>query len=690
MVVAPPVELLVEIGGDQNSAASDQRGHMAGKHGGRRAKQKSAGLATSLAIHGAVLLVMFLLIAPANLGVSMLVLTFQQTDNEDVAEIVPMDMELESGAGAPAFAMMMAAPVPSLPAPPVIPGMGPKVAGNLSPKITGASGGGGDQGSGSGPAGSFFGIEANGHDFVYVLDMSGSMRGTRYQRATDELLRSVEELRPDQKFYVLLFSQRTTHMFGERSSWPKPIPATPENHSRLKRWLYETFEGRGTYPREAVRVALKMNPSAIFMLSDGSFDRAASAGPNSPLRPAGDIFSMVAGVAEPAPIHAIAFEDPSSKANMQKLASITGGEFRYEASKASVHADKMLSDADAAVVAGDFDEAELIWRTIMKRHLDFNSVGIAQRKLADRMVDRAAELLAEDQVESAAELFTETIRLEGSGGNLSERQEQVLRELVAKGQQAGPYADDLNTVAEWMDEIQTDPAAASATSIHEKLAAVRCQRAQSLADQGDVVAAIAVLRPDPDPMGAAMMSQRTSKTHQSIIGDFCDQCSEVTGSAQRGEAIQKLVQLDSLVQRFRRDWRIRNAILDLASEAVAEARAVEHEGDQARAQQMMKSLADQVGNPDLISEVERTLDRDERRARGYLHLASRIQRRDGGQAGRAAYLRVVEQYPGTLAAHQANQLLGRTGADAALSSQDREALKMREAEQVLEKMLMAQ
>ena len=48
--------------------------------------------------------------------------------------------------------------------------------------------------------GSFFGIEAGGHEFVYVLDVSGSMQGRRFDRASEELLRSVEQLGPHQRF----------------------------------------------------------------------------------------------------------------------------------------------------------------------------------------------------------------------------------------------------------------------------------------------------------------------------------------------------------------------------------------------------------------------------------------------------------------------------------------------------------
>ena len=124
----------------------------------------------------------------------------------------------------------------------------------------------------AGPNGSFFGIEAEGHEFVYVLDMSGSMEGRRYEGATAELVRSVCELHETQNFYVLLFDDRAVQMFGEQRFHPQPIPATVENKARLSAWVAKAFHGGGTDPREALHVALQMNPSAIFMLSDGEFN----------------------------------------------------------------------------------------------------------------------------------------------------------------------------------------------------------------------------------------------------------------------------------------------------------------------------------------------------------------------------------------------------------------------------------
>ena len=98
--------------------------------------------------------------------------------------------------------------------------------------------------------GSFFGIEAGGHEFVYIIDMSGSMEGRPFDWASAELMRSVALLGPDQSFYVLLFSSQTVQMFGSAHYLPQSIAATKENKERLAGWLRTAFRGGGTDPRE--------------------------------------------------------------------------------------------------------------------------------------------------------------------------------------------------------------------------------------------------------------------------------------------------------------------------------------------------------------------------------------------------------------------------------------------------------
>ncbi len=223
---------------------------------------------------------------------------------------------------------------------------------------------GGGQSGQEAPKGSFFGIEASGHTFVYILDMSGSMKGRRYENACRELVRSVEGLDPAQNFYVLLFSSGVTQMFNASDFRPSPIAANEANRRRLSTWLSGSFKGGWTDPREALKVAMRMDPSAIFMLSDGEFKyKAKVAG-----LPA-NALGVVNASRSQAQIHAIAFEDPRSCQNMRQLARVTGGKYRFVGKAGSTdesdQAKRFLHTAKQTVSKGDFALAKLQFAKII-------------------------------------------------------------------------------------------------------------------------------------------------------------------------------------------------------------------------------------------------------------------------------------------------------------------------------------
>jgi len=175
-------------------------------------------------------------------------------------------------------------------------------------------------------AAEYFGTVARGDRFVYVLDHSGSMSGERFQRAAAELLRSLDQLDPDQLFYVVLFSHVMRRMFDDADKEPHMLPATPGNRQRLRKWLESITASGGTDPKESIRFAMSLRPSAVFLLSDGEFNgitnRSDLFGVDSP---AGEIIDGSQGV----PIHSFAYEDPNARRNMQTLAAMTGGQYRY-------------------------------------------------------------------------------------------------------------------------------------------------------------------------------------------------------------------------------------------------------------------------------------------------------------------------------------------------------------------------
>lgn len=203
------------------------------------------------------------------------------------------------------------------------------------------SGSGADEHSrrGSGPGASFFGTVAAGDEFVYVVDISTSMdngrgtsasQGSRFERAMAELKTSIERLSPSQSFYVILFCEHTRRMLNDDSLLPQPLPATPENKRRLYEWLDTVSTNMWTDPRQALRLGLAMQPSALFLLSDGRFNGKEKE-LNMSLLHGNPSVSEVIGRHNRGrtPIHTIAYEDKLNCQAMEQIARSTGGEYRF-------------------------------------------------------------------------------------------------------------------------------------------------------------------------------------------------------------------------------------------------------------------------------------------------------------------------------------------------------------------------
>jgi hypothetical protein len=116
---------------------------------------------------------------------------------------------------------------------------------------------------------SFFGVQAEGNRFVFVIDSSGSMRGARWTALVYELIRCIRGLSPDQDFFVLSFDTNAHPMFGIPPPAGKFLHPTPRNVTKLHNWLKAIELGHNTLPAEAMGVAIQLKPDAIFLLSDG-------------------------------------------------------------------------------------------------------------------------------------------------------------------------------------------------------------------------------------------------------------------------------------------------------------------------------------------------------------------------------------------------------------------------------------
>ena len=161
----------------------------------------------------------------------------------------------------------------------------------------------------------FFGVSGYGGSFVYVVDVSGSMNeGDKYRRARDELLRSIEHLREDQRYFVIFYNHASYPMDAS-----EPILATREHLDQTRRWVHRVWPDGGTFPLQSLLHALKLEPDAIYFLSDGKFDPA--------------VIDAVR-IQNPAssgqiPIHTIAFVNTETVGIMQAIAHNSGGTFRF-------------------------------------------------------------------------------------------------------------------------------------------------------------------------------------------------------------------------------------------------------------------------------------------------------------------------------------------------------------------------
>jgi von Willebrand factor type A domain len=126
------------------------------------------------------------------------------------------------------------------------------------------AGGGGGSGKGVG----FFGTRARAETVVFIVDMSGSMNdGRRFDRAVDELIRSLNALVPTQRFFIYFYNGVTYPMLDQRNA--KLLAATPGNRTKVVKWI-KTLEPNGdTAPEEAIERSLKLKPQVIYFLTDG-------------------------------------------------------------------------------------------------------------------------------------------------------------------------------------------------------------------------------------------------------------------------------------------------------------------------------------------------------------------------------------------------------------------------------------
>ncbi|HWB20852.1 MAG TPA: vWA domain-containing protein [Phycisphaerales bacterium] len=198
--------------------------------------------------------------------------------------------------------------------------------GGLSLSGEGGASGGGSEGmggegnglGGSGGAGtSFFGITSKGTRIAYILDRSASMNENRkLQSALNELAHSVETLPDFSYFYVVLFSSNTVTP-PNQEGWMQARKPVVRNFIR---WLNTVEPGGGTEPKDAFIQVLSLDtrPDVIFFLTDGELQHFTP-----------EDLSQLNSRGRKVIINTIGFDTPDTADVLKRMASDSGGVYRY-------------------------------------------------------------------------------------------------------------------------------------------------------------------------------------------------------------------------------------------------------------------------------------------------------------------------------------------------------------------------
>lgn len=186
----------------------------------------------------------------------------------------------------------------------------------------------------------FFGQHASGRRFAFILDMSTSMAGARWETCRRELIASLQALPAHVEFFVVLFSSSLAEPPGQ-SGWTE---ASADNIGAVINWLSNIHPDGGTYPRPAfARVfSLGGKPDAVYFLTDGElFDfnasycaRLRASGSASIWASLAKFFSFSGRDAEDTGtvINTISLDDRSSSRTLQTMAEESGGQYVHMSS----------------------------------------------------------------------------------------------------------------------------------------------------------------------------------------------------------------------------------------------------------------------------------------------------------------------------------------------------------------------
>lgn len=289
----------------------------------RRVHLALLGLAVSLPIHIGVMIWLYLTHKappPGPAGATQIVLDLSVMPDETLQEMLePLETEdmltpeLENDPGDEALALDLDQnfELPELEI--------SKGAAGLSTDVGGdADGLGVGLGAGQGAGTAFFGIQARGNRFAYVVDISGSMGANgRMQLAMRELQRSLEALPDFAQFKVALYSDGVTIPPFQRG-W---LRASRNRVRATGGWLQQVGPAGSTFPLPAFEYLWSEGerPDVVFFLTDGQIPNGTDT----------EVIRMIESGGKPAVVNCIAFSADASQAELRNIANRTEGVFRF-------------------------------------------------------------------------------------------------------------------------------------------------------------------------------------------------------------------------------------------------------------------------------------------------------------------------------------------------------------------------
>ncbi|GAB4149135.1 MAG: hypothetical protein Tsb009_23270 [Planctomycetaceae bacterium] len=189
----------------------------------------------------------------------------------------------------------------------------------ISPLSGNGSGTGHGNGNGGGKGlGGIFGQTEPGKSYIYVIDCSKSMNyrnsdrtSSRFQQVKIELVRSVGQLGPGNRFYIILFNEKPLPM---PSRFPEP--ASEELRLKYLKWVAQQQADGDTKPLASLHKALRFRPDVIYFLTDGIFEKHVQ-------------IALKRIRQKRTVIHTFAMGERGSEELLKTIAETNGGKYRF-------------------------------------------------------------------------------------------------------------------------------------------------------------------------------------------------------------------------------------------------------------------------------------------------------------------------------------------------------------------------